>query len=749
MLYQPTNLAPSTLGELGSGVFDVTQPLEVSWQVNGNSALTDYQIDFYTNDGSELLFYSTGKQTPVSPFYGVDANGNAQRFVAAAIDFSAIEAYNVVASSILAVTNINYGTFGTAVGGVGGVYWFKRASATWQLYGKTAVSGFPSNYGITLNSQGVTGDIVVVAYHPGNGASYQYKVTQWWSATDSIEQMSASVFLTRAVPTLTMTMPTLPLTTKDATFSASYSQSDGDAVLWARWRIAAGSDLSQILYDSGIVYTQTLSMTYDGFLQGVSYAVRCDAESVNGVACTTGWRGVTVDYLNIHATTDNASCDRANNNITLDATGLKPLYGMPRSGATISYGNDGATISGIYQWGDVNNNNLSVAFPFYALLQFRIDSGTSGVIMQFSPGMRITRSGSSLYFVSQINEALPVSVQNGDYVTLFITPTSVFQRVESVSGGLQPSTTLTPSITLVPDGGTNTVTVGTLTLIPTDWSANIVQTRQIILRNVTVSCLQIWSAAPDYTTTQEIKSGTYDSAWDSDTVFLAQFNGDTNASVFAYLPEALASIGVYRSDGETLTLVENIGNDGAIVKDYGAPQNQQGWYTYYYFPVGESGNVYEPIVSNAVRLCSWNWSLLVCSEQNDGTYQVLQAFQFANNVTTAEISNNNTPGVFGNLSRYPTVQRSVRNYKSGVLNALIGTVTNATYADTAAQRDAIFALATSNYPLFLKSRKGDVWRVAISGEITMETADTTKEQTQSVSLPWVEIGSANGVSIHG
>ena len=195
--------------------------------------------------------------------------------------------------------------------------------------------------------------------------------------------------------------------------------------------------------------------------------------------------------------------------------------------------------------------------------------------------------------------------------------------------------------------------------------------------------------------------------------------------------------------------MENIGNDGEILTDYAAPQNQQGWYTYYYFPVGESGTVYEPIVSNAVRLCCWNWTLLECSEQADGTYSVLQAFQFANNVSTSEISNNNTPGVFGNLSRYPTVQRSVRNYKSGVLNALIGTITNATYADTAAQRDAIFALATSNYPLFLKSRKGDVWRVAISGEITMETADTTKEQTQSVSLPWVEIGSANGVSIHG
>ena len=41
-LFQPTNIYPSSLGELGNGTVDITKPLAVSWQVNGNSAMTAF-----------------------------------------------------------------------------------------------------------------------------------------------------------------------------------------------------------------------------------------------------------------------------------------------------------------------------------------------------------------------------------------------------------------------------------------------------------------------------------------------------------------------------------------------------------------------------------------------------------------------------------------------------------------------------------------------------------------------------------
>ena len=52
-LFQPTNIYPSSLGELGNGTVDVTQALNVSWQVNGNSAMTAFSITIYQNDADE------------------------------------------------------------------------------------------------------------------------------------------------------------------------------------------------------------------------------------------------------------------------------------------------------------------------------------------------------------------------------------------------------------------------------------------------------------------------------------------------------------------------------------------------------------------------------------------------------------------------------------------------------------------------------------------------------------------------
>ena len=70
-----------------------------------------------------------------------------------------------------------------------------------------------------------------------------------------------------------------------------------------------------------------------------------------------------------------------------------------------------------------------------------------------------------------------------------------------------------------------------------------------------------------------------------------------------------------------------------------------------------------------------------------------------------------------------------------------------TYSDTIAQRDAIYNLSLSTNALFLKNRKGDLMRIAISGPVMMTTHDNTREQAQEVTLPWAEIGPADDVVI--
>ena len=119
-------------------------------------------------------------------------------------------------------------------------------------------------------------------------------------------------------------------------------------------------------------------------------------------------------------------------------------------------------------------------------------------------------------------------------------------------------------------------------------------------------------------------------------------------------------------------------------------------------------------------------------------------------MTSGAVGNNSAPNILQNFTRYPLVQRSPWNYKSGTLTGLIGAASGGVYKnDTGSLRDAIYALSTTENTLFLKNRKGDLWKIAISGEISMETGDNTAAQPQTATIPWVEIGSADRAMLSG
>ena len=76
MLFQPSNIYPSTFSGIGAGTVDVTQGLNVSWQVNGDTPMTDYQIRIYQNDTDSTLMYDSGKQAVTPAFEPHDKYGN-------------------------------------------------------------------------------------------------------------------------------------------------------------------------------------------------------------------------------------------------------------------------------------------------------------------------------------------------------------------------------------------------------------------------------------------------------------------------------------------------------------------------------------------------------------------------------------------------------------------------------------------------------------------------------------------------
>lgn len=93
-LYRPTNITPSSFSGLGNGTVDVTQNLEVSWQVEGASAMTAYQIIIQQNDTNSTQVYNSGQITLDTPFFGTDYQGNIQRFSA-----------TIAASALTGLTN--------------------------------------------------------------------------------------------------------------------------------------------------------------------------------------------------------------------------------------------------------------------------------------------------------------------------------------------------------------------------------------------------------------------------------------------------------------------------------------------------------------------------------------------------------------------------------------------------------------------------------------------------------------------
>lgn len=130
-----------------------------------------------------------------------------------------------------------------------------------------------------------------------NGNEYKLLITQWWSDNDSIQQMTASLFLTRSTPTVVIGDIPSPLSTKAHFFTATYTQAQGDGLNWLRWRIAEADSKDAPFLDTGkISGTGQLRVDYDGFFTETEYAIICDVETANGIQASSGWVTFTVNY---------------------------------------------------------------------------------------------------------------------------------------------------------------------------------------------------------------------------------------------------------------------------------------------------------------------------------------------------------------------------------------------------------------------------------------------------------------------
>ena len=226
MLFQPSNIAPSTLSGLGIGTVDVTQGIDVSWQVNGDSPMTDYQITIYQNDTASTQMYTTSKISLSTPFQTHDAQGN-PRFFSTKITAPTLSAAGIV-------------------------------------------NGYANGYKLIIK--------------------------QWWSANDSVEQTSASVFITRTTPTLSINAIASPVAASSTTITATYAQAEGDPISTVEWVFAIVGNEDNPIKQTGAVNTQILSFDADGLITGNAYSIMCNVVTANGVEVSTGFVQFSVSY---------------------------------------------------------------------------------------------------------------------------------------------------------------------------------------------------------------------------------------------------------------------------------------------------------------------------------------------------------------------------------------------------------------------------------------------------------------------
>ena len=696
-LFMPTNISPSTLGELGNGTVDVTEGLTVSWQVDGQNAMTAFRIRIMENTAQSKQLYDTGRVTDGCPFYGRDAKGDVVFF----------------------------------------------------------------SYGI------LAGDLSVAGI--ANGNSYKLLITQWWSASESVTQQSASVFLCRAAPWLEIdggaklgTYMTVDTTVK--TFTATYEQEQGDPLMWVRWRLSRYDTSLVLLEDTGNVSTNVLQFQYNGFLNGERYLLECDVETVNGVKARA------------------SSALRCTYDVAETAGVVQTCVDRRKSGVRLSWPNaayiPGGVISGSYS---ITKQNLTLSegaeiqwigstdwtTPFSVVWSGKVQSLPATVLNIYVPsgevqGDIVFAAPMSVEVQTDRVSVLWKNVEIGyaagtflaeDQLTVVLTGGKIYVR-RKYEQGMYPAETLVPTEKVFPKKSKYVTVTYT-------GDAELVDGPISELRLIGPQvCDYLWVMSgdvPDSVLTALMSSAGYTPGFDANTWFLADFTNGLNGGNIQ-TNERIGTWRVYRLDetSKDFTFVAFVGEPIREILDCAAASQ----HTYVYYVLGE--NVDGEIVTQAmksvpVEVCLWDWTLLACKDDTGGQYlalgqergyQVTDIFRFSLNVESGTVGNNNTPELLENFTHYPTVQVTPQRYMSGTLSGYLGSVdADGAYSDSLAQRDALFALAQTDGTLFLKNRKGDLLRVSISGQISCRTQDATRQQALICAVPWAETGSAEEVGI--
>lgn len=686
-LYQPTQIVPSTLSGLGDGVIDATEDLVVSWQINGMSAMTDYQIVIYQNDANSTQMLDTGKITLVDPVYGTDQNGNQILFEATAItaaDLSTAGIVNGYANGYkLLITQ-----------------WWSAADSITQ----TSASVF-----LTRNKPTIVMDAIsspLAAKELSVGATYtqaQGDSLSWvrWVLTDYNG-----------------------IVLKDTgRVSTGVLQFDYDGLF-------SGSSYyieCQIETENGVTAT-TGPVNFD-----VSYSM-APAEGLVDVCRRAGQPFVEVSW------SDRSAVEGEPSGPYTVSGGLLKLP----SGSSVTWDNvDGVPLTFVKPWSMAWRAQIpepdSTGFD---AVELTLENSHFIKVNVKDTVVTIKFDGTTI-----MSQAL--TMKKNDMLVLAMTPTKWYLKQVTYTGGLLPDPALYPSTTLYPNPVTRQINTwnGTLTYTQENVSGltlNGAQTCEYLwlYRD------EFPQDIIDNLMGGEWYEPSYDGMTMFLATFS---NNDLLADVSDGAGEVIYGMTVYRRESgkATLTRVADIEPGYTIFRDYGAKSNTA--YTYYLYLRGQDTYLNAPYESETIKPGFNFYTLMECRQDstNANVYHVLQAFLVSGNLNAGALSNGNNPNMLENFTRYPLRQAAPQNYKSGVLTTLIGEVDygHNSYSDSWTLADRLMGLSLSQNTLFLKDMKGGLWKIHTNGPISMSVDDKSYAQPIQMSFPWVEIDSSDNVSI--
>ena len=413
-IFQPTNITPSTFAGVGGGVVDAAADVSISWQVNGNSPMTGFTIDVFENTAEATTVHSQTVTLP-DPFYGTDSkgrpiyyvytpgvtwnswglyNGESYKFritqswkeieVAKRITSADIESGSwSYSSKVASTTRLRTNALIPVTNGMRIIY----TNPTLQVYfgvleTPTSNSFLQSSGWINSGNVNASFDIGYDGYltftlRRADGTDittddYDCKVYIEETVTYSVSQNTENVFVTRSTPTLSVSpVSGTTITSVGQTFTATYAQANGDAVNWIRWILTDSAD--NRVDDTGAIYTQQLSYTFDRFFDGETYTLVCIVETETGVQ-VTAIGTYAVSYASGEASGEISVTCNPDDSVTLHWAKAASIPGTPSpaTGWGTAVGgelnlNPGATVT----WDTINpgeedEQQISVSQPYIA-----------------------------------------------------------------------------------------------------------------------------------------------------------------------------------------------------------------------------------------------------------------------------------------------------------------------------------------------------------------------------------------------